>query len=54
MVRDKNWKELHEVTSQGKEVYKRFLEAVAYEIIFKHEHPFKWVAQKIKQAFCKE
>ena len=54
MVLDKNLKVLHELTSQGKDVYKRFLEALADEIIFKHEHPFKWVAQKIKQAFCKE
>ena len=38
----------HELTEEGKELYQKLLEAAADEILFKHEHPVKWLIQKFK------
>lgn len=54
MAFDNEYRVLHKLTPQGEEHYRKMLEEVADEILFKHEHPFKWIAQKIKQAFDKE
>ena len=48
MVLDEELRPLHELTKEGKEEYSNFLEAVADEILFKHQHPFKWLMQKAK------
>lgn len=42
---------LHRLTSQGQEHYQKMLEEKADEILFKHEHPIKWIMLKVKQLF---
>lgn len=53
MVIDKDLKPLHKLTEVGEEHYKKFLEEKADEILFKHQHPFKWFMQKIADATTK-
>ena len=42
---------LHDLTPEGEDHYHKMLEEKADEILFKHEHPLKWVIQKIHNAF---
>ncbi len=42
---------LHKLTDKGKENYEAMLEAVADEILFRHEHPVRWMLEKIKKYF---
>lgn len=51
MVLDKNLKPLHQLSKQGEEAYNHFLEVKADEILFKHQHPFKWAVEKAKEIF---
>lgn len=53
MVLDEELRPLHQLTESGKEHYRAFLEEKADEILFKHKHPVKWIAQKIKSCFEK-
>lgn len=43
----------HELSKKGKEQYRKMLESKADEILFKHQHPFKWLVQKIVSVFKK-
>ena len=51
MVVDKELRPLHQLSKQGEEAYKKFLEDEADEILFKHAHPFKWIITKVKELF---
>ncbi len=42
---------LHKLTDKGKENYEAMLEAAADEILFRHQHPFRWMLQKMKEIF---
>lgn len=53
MAIDEELRPLHELTEEGKKNYNDFLEKVADEILFKHQHPFKWVIEKTKEMFRK-
>ena len=54
MVIDKDLKPLHELTEEGKQAYSDFLEKKADEILFKHQHPFKWLFVQVKEALNRE
>lgn len=47
----KTYKRLHELTPEGKAAYEAILEDAADEILFRHQHPFRWLARKIKEMF---
>lgn len=49
MVLDEELRPCHQLTKQGEEQYRIFLEQEADEILFKHEHPFRWMILKIKE-----
>lgn len=51
MVLDEELRPLHSLTKKGEEDYRKLLEQIADEILFKHQHPFKWLWQKIKEIF---
>ena len=53
MVIDKELRPLHQLTRIGEQNYRKMLEAEADEILFKHQHPFKWAIQKTKDIFAK-
>lgn len=53
MVLDEELRPLHKLTSKGEEEYRKFLEQKADEILFKHEHPFKWMMMKVKELINK-
>jgi hypothetical protein len=39
----------HRLTDLGKEHYRKMLEAEADRILFKHEHPFKYILMKLDE-----
>lgn len=49
MVLDDELRPCHQLTKQGEEQYRIFLEQEADEILLKHEHPFRWMMLKIKE-----
>ena len=52
MVYDsKTLKNLHDLTKSGEIQYQKMLEEKGNEIIFKHEHPLKWIMLKIYDFF---
>ena len=51
MVLDEELRPCHQLTKQGEEEYKRFLEQEADEILLKHAHLFKWLVLKAKELF---
>ena len=52
MVYDsKTFQNLHQLTDIGLENYRDMLEKEADRILFKHEHPFKYWWQKLKELF---
>ena len=51
MVLDENLIPMHPLTPKGEEEYRQFLESVADEILFKHQHPFKWLWRCIENFF---
>jgi len=52
MVYDsKTYELLHRPTPEGRALYRVMLEEKATELIFKHEHPFRWFFQKLKELF---
>jgi len=53
MVLDEELRPLHKLTPKGEEEYRKFLEQKADEILFRHEHPFKWLMKKIKEFMNK-
>lgn len=40
---------LHGLSQEGQIEYQKMLERKADEILFKHQHPFKWTAMKIAE-----
>ena len=42
---------LHKLTANGQIEYDKLLEEKGNEILFKHEHPFKYLIQKAKEMF---
>jgi len=42
---------LHSLTPEGEEHYHKMLEEKADEILFKHQHPFRWLARKMSEMF---
>ena len=52
MVTDEELRPLHELTEEGKKNYNDFLEKAADEILFKHQHPFKWMLSKMKDMLA--
>ena len=52
MAIDEELKPLHELTEEGKKNYSDLLEKGADEILFKHQHPLKWVVLKVKELFA--
>ena len=53
MALDEELRPLHGLTEEGKKNYSNLLEKVADEILFKHQHPLKWVIEKTKEMFRK-
>lgn len=54
MVYDpKTFELFHQLTEEGKVAYQQLLERAADEILFRHEHPVKWIVQKISEKFEK-
>lgn len=51
MAYDEDLKPCHELSIEGKASYEKMLERKADEILFKHKHPIRWFAQKIKELF---
>jgi len=51
MVLDEDLKPMHTLSEYGKDKYRDYLEKKADEILFKHEHPLKWIASKAKELF---
>lgn len=51
VIDNKELKPLHELTEEGKRNYQKFLEDRADEIIYKSEHPFKYLFGKILDFF---
>ena len=51
MVLDEELRPCHALTEYGKEVYRDYIEKKADEILFKHEHPLKWIVMKAKELF---
>ncbi|MBP5784782.1 MAG: hypothetical protein J6W16_04280 [Methanobrevibacter sp.] len=51
MVLDEDLCPLHGLTKKGEEQYHQYLESIADEILFKHQHPFKWIIEKMKEYF---
>ena len=51
MVLDEELRPCHKLTKQGEEQYRIFLEQKADEILFKHEHPVRWLVLKTKELF---
>ena len=51
MVLDEELRPCHQLTNQGEEQYRIFLEQKADEILLKHEHPVKWLVLKTKELF---
>lgn len=49
MALDEELRPLHRLTERGKYAYSKLLEEKADEILFKHNHPFKWFAQALKE-----
>ena len=50
MVYDaKTFRVLHGLTPRGRDAYHKMLEDEADEILFKHQHPFRWFAGKIAE-----
>lgn len=47
----KTLKICHKLSKEGKCNYEKFLEQKADEILFKHEHPIKWLFKKISEIF---
>lgn len=41
---------LHGLTPEGKEQYQKMLEQKADEILFKSQHPLRWVVNAVKEA----
>lgn len=48
MVIDKDLKPMHQLTELGEQRYHVLLEAIADDILMKHQHPFKWAMLKAK------
>ena len=46
MAYDEDLRPCHGLSKEGKASYEKMLERKADEILFKHEHPFKWFVQK--------
>ena len=42
---------LHDLTPEGEEHYHKMLEQKADELLFKHQHPVKWLITKAKSLF---
>ena len=40
---------LHELTEDGKIRYQKYLEQKADEILFRHDHPLKYIYEQIKE-----
>jgi hypothetical protein len=52
MVYDsKTFQILHNLTEDGLDNYREMLEREADRILFKHQHPFKYYWQKLKEFF---
>ena len=51
MVLDEDLCPLHRLTKKGEEQYHQYLETVADEILFKHDHPVRWFIEKLKEYF---
>lgn len=49
MALDDDLRPLHQLSRVGEERYQAFLEEKADELLFKHEHPLKWLLQKIRE-----
>lgn len=49
MALDEDFRPLHHLSKVGEERYQAFLEMKADELLFKHEHPLKWLVQKIRE-----
>ena len=50
----KTYQICHKLTKKGEVAYRKMLEKAADEILFKHQHPFKWFFQKINELFFKK
>lgn len=42
---------LHELTEQGKVEYQKMLDAAADDILFRAQHPIKWLFSRILSFF---
>ena len=51
VIDDKKLIPLHELTEEGERNYQKFLEDRADEIIYKSEHPFKYLFEKLFDFF---
>ena len=47
MVLDEELRPLHKLTPKGEEDYRKMLEQKADEILFKHQHPLRWMIDRI-------
>ena len=41
----------HRLTKKGEEEYRKMLEQVADDILFRSKHPFKWIFRRILEFF---
>lgn len=53
MVLDDQLRPLHKLTPIGEKHYQQYLETVADEILFKYQHPFKWLCKKLIDILLK-
>lgn len=51
MAYDEDLRPCHRLSKEGKASYEKMLERKADEILFKHEHPIKWIVLKAKELF---
>ena len=42
---------LHELTDSGRETYRAFLEEQADLILYRHEHPFRHLLERVLELF---
>ena len=48
---EKTYVPCHDLTKEGEVAYRKFLERKADEILFRHQHPFRWFWGKIVGLF---
>jgi len=48
----KTYKLCHQLADNAKDAYHKLLEDAASEILYKKEHPVKWLLEKISEFFA--